>query len=95
MLTFVTNFYLKIQKGAKNSSTHNLKVIFLHNNSKACPRAKKQTTQEMLQNLLTDQSAPYDKIQTKGECLDPHSCSILFLGWGTKTKTVKILQSRR
>ena len=41
-----TNFYLEIQKGAKNSSTHNLKVIFLHNNSKACPRAKKQTTQE-------------------------------------------------
>ena len=95
MLTFVTNFYLKIQKGAKNSSTHNLKVIFLHNNSKLVHEPRNKLLKKMIQNLLTDQSAPYDKIQTKGECLDPHSCSILFLGWGTKTKTVKILQSRR
>ena len=94
MLAFVTNFYLKIQKGAKNSSTHNLKVIFLHNNSKLVQEPRNNLLKNSTRKWLTDQSAPYDKIQTKGECLDPHSCSILFLGWGTKTKTVKILQQK-
>ena len=65
----------------------------MHNNSKACPRAKKQTTQEMLQNGLPINPLHMTKFKLKV------SVWILILAayysWvGTKTKTVKILQQK-